>query len=438
MKKLLRGLLLLFLGLAIGGIGVWFYIQKSGVRSLPPNASAGDQESEVESKKEKKVLFYRHPMNPSVTSPVLKKDEMGMDFIPVYKEEAEEVAGAVRISPDKIQKIGVKSEGAKIRNLKRTIRTVGRIDHDETKVFNINTKISGWIEKLYVNKTDQMVHPGAPLLEIYSPDLIATQEEYILAYKALARVKDSPYPEVKKGAESLLQAAKQRLKYWDISDDQIKRLEEDGTITRAMAIYADVHGIVTEKMVNEGMKIEPGMMLFKIIDHSSVWVYGEIYESELPFVKIGQRARIIPSYTPEEVYTASVNHIYTHFGSIRHEAEGMMEESRTAKIRFNLANPGHKLKLGMYVNIELAVDVARSAVAVPDSAVINTGARTVVVVDKGDGRFESRDVKLGGQADGYYQIISGIKAGEMVVTSGNFLIDSEASFSAAVSGMKGH
>ena len=236
MKKLLIGFLLLFLGLAIGGIGAWFYIQKSGVRSLPSNASIGGQKSEVESKKEEKVLFYRHPMNPSVTSPVPKKDEMGMDFIPVYKEEAEEVAGAVRISPDKIQKIGVKSEGAKIRNLKRTIRTVGRIDHDEAKVFNINTKISGWIEKLYVNKTDQMVHPGAPLLEIYSPDLIATQEEYILAYKALARVKDSPYPEVKKGAESLLQAAKQRLKYWDISDDQIKRLEEDGTITRTMGM----------------------------------------------------------------------------------------------------------------------------------------------------------------------------------------------------------
>lgn len=396
-------------------------------------------EDEVPVKKERKVLFYRHPMNPQITSPTPQKDEMGMDYIPVYEEEGmEEVPGTVRISPEKIQKIGVKTEEARIRNLKRTIRTVGRIAHDETRVFNINAKIGGWVEKLYVNRTDQMVHPGEKLLELYSPELIATQEEYLLALRAREKVKDSPYGEITKGTDSLIEGARRRLKYWDIYDEQIKRLEEDGKIMRTMTIYANTHGIVTEKMVNEGMKIEPGDMLFNIIDHSHVWVYGEVYEYELPFIKIGQRARIVPSYSPTEVYTATINHIYTHFGTVRHEAESKMEEARTAKVRFDLSNPKHRLKLGQYVNVELVVDVATNTVTVPDSAIIDTGARQVVFIDKGDGRFEPRDVKVGGQGDGYYHIISGVKAGEKVITSANFLIDSESSFRAALQGMKGH
>jgi RND family efflux transporter MFP subunit len=379
-------------------------------------------------------------MNPGVTSPVPKKDEMGMDYIPVYEETtvSQESPGTVVISPEKIQKTGVRSEEVRRRTLKRIIRTVGRVDHDESKVFDVNTKIGGWVEKLYVNRTDQMVHHGEKLLEIYSPDLVSAQEEYILAFKAVEKMKDSPYPEVKKGAESLLEGARQRLKYWDISDDQIKRLREDGKITRTMTVYAPVHGIVTEKTVNEGMKIEPGEMLYKIIDHSEVWVYGEVYEYELPYIKVGQKARIIPSYTPTEEYIATINNIYTHFGTVRHEAESKMEESRTAKIRFELHNKEHKLKLGMYVNVELAVNVATKALSVPDSSVIDTGTRQVVIVDKGDGRFEPRDVKVGAQADGYYQIISGVKEGEKVVTSANFLIDSESSFRSALQGMKGH
>ena len=415
--------ILIALGIVAGAGWYFFYNKKPQVAEIPVV-------------KERKALFYRHPMNPQLTSATPKKDEMGMDFIPVYEEEAEEVAGTVRISPEKIQKIGVKIEEVKKRTLKRTIRTVGRVEHDEARVFNINAKVSGWVEKLYVNRTDLMVHPGEKLLELYSPELVSTQEEYLLAIKAKERVKGSPSEEVKMSAGSLVQAAKQRLKYWDIADDQIKRLEEEGNIKRTMAILAPAHGIVTEKMINEGQKIEAGEMLFKIIDHSQVWVYGEIYEYELPFVKIGQTAKIIPSYTPAEIYTAAVNHIYTHFGTVRHEAEGMMEESRTAKIRFELPNPEHKLKLGMYVNVELAVDAAENALTVPDSAVIDTGARQVIFVEKGDGRFEPRDVKVGAQGDGYYHIISGLKGGEKVVTSANFLIDSESSFRAALQGMK--
>ncbi len=419
---------LILIIIIIAGLGIF-----TGKYILSPVKMEANTE-----KNERRVLFYRHPMNPTVTSPTPKKDEMGMDYIPVYEEETEDVPGTVRISPEKIQKIGVKSARAKVRSLKRTIRTVGRIDHDEARAFDINTKVGGWIEKLYVNRTDQMVSPGEMLLELYSPDLISAQEEYILAFKAGERVKDSPYPEVKRSAESLLQAARQRLKYWDISDDQIKRLEEEGKIARTMIIYAPVHGIVTEKMVNQGMKIEPGEMLFKIIDHSNVWVYGEVYEYELPFLQLGQKARIIPSYTPAEVYTATISHIYTHLGAIKHEAGGIMEEARTAKIRFELANPGHKLKLGQYVNVELFIDVAINALTVPDSAVIDTGTREVVIIDRGDGRFEPREVKVGAKGDGYYEVLKGVKVGEAVVTSANFLIDSESNLRAALSGMGGH
>jgi len=401
--------------------------------------SKKDKDIQKTEKGERKILFYRHPMNPGVTSPTPQKDEMGMDYIPVYEEAAakEEVPGAVRISLEKIQRIGVRSEVVKRRSLKRVIRTVGRVDPDERKVYNINAKIAGWVEKLYVNRTDQMVDYNEPLLELYSPELLSAQEEYLLAYRAKEKVGESPYPEVITSAETLYDAARQRLKYWDISEDQIRRLEEEGKITRTMIIRSPTQGSVTEKMIVEGSRIEPGETLFKIIDHSEVWVYGEIYEYEIPFVKVDQKAKITPSYAPGEVYISTVEHIYTHLGSIRY-SPGEAVEVRTAKVRFGLPNPQHKLKLGMYVDVDIEVDVAKNAIAVPDSAVIYTGVRQVVIVDKGDGRFEPRNVKVGGQGDGYYHIISGVDVGDKVVTSANFLIDSEASFSAALQGMQGH
>lgn len=470
MKRLLTGFLLLIIGLAIGGVGTWFYIaklKKPSALSLKPSAEKKilfyrhpmnpqqtsptpqkDEmgmdyipvyEEEKPEKKERKILFYKAPMNPQQTSPTPMKDEMDMDYVPVYEEEKAEAEapGTVSITPEKIQKIGVKTEEAKIRTLRRTIRTVGRIEPVENKVYNINAKVSGWIEKLYVNKTDLMVHPDEPLLEIYSPDLVATQQEYLLSIKNLEQVKNSPYPDVKKSADALVQAARQRLKYWDISDEQIKRLEQDGTITRTMTIYAPAHGGVTEKMVVQGQKIEAGEPLFRIIDHSVVWVYGEVYEYEIPYIKAGQEAILSPSYSTSEAYKGKIEHVYSHLGSIRYVPESGAEV-RTAKIRFELQNPEHKLKLGMYMNIELKVNVAANAVSIPESAVIDTGTRQVVFVDKGDGRFEPRNVKVGALADGYYQVISGVKAGEKVVTSANFLIDSESSFRAAISGMKGH
>ncbi|HXI10688.1 MAG TPA: efflux RND transporter periplasmic adaptor subunit, partial [Thermodesulfobacteriota bacterium] len=247
-------------------------------------------------------------------------------------------------------------------------------------------------------------------------------------------VKDSPYPEVKKRAESLLAASAQRLKYWDISDDQIKRLGDAGAISRTMTIRAPAHGGVTEKMIVQGQRIEAGEPLFKVIDHTVVWVYGEVYEYEIPYIKVGESADLTPSYSPSEVYRGRIDHVYSHLGSIRYVPEAGTE-IRTAKVRFELPNKDHKLKLGMYLNVEIAVRLGNKHLSVPDSAVIDTGTRQIVIVDRMDGTFEPREVKLGARAENYYEALEGVKEGERVVTSANFLIDSESNLTAAFGGM---
>lgn len=430
MKRGVISLVFLLLGLAIGGSLMWVYTSKPA-----PPAHEKKVEPPKTERAERKVLFYRNPMNPSVTSPTPMKDPMGMDYIPVYEEEGApkaEAPGTVRITTEKIQKIGVKSEQAQRRTLRRIIRTVGRVEPVEDKVFQVNAKVSGWIEKLYVNRTDQMVNKGEKLLEIYSPELVSAQQEYLLAEKNFERVKDSPYPEVRKSAESLLTASRQRLKFWDISDDQIESLKKSGAPSRTMAIRSPGMGSVTEKMVVEGQKIDAGEPLFKVIDHSVVWVYGEIYEYEMPYVKVGQMAELSPSYSPTEVYRGRINHIYSHLGSIRYAPEEGTE-IRTEKIRFELPNKDHRLKLGMYLNAELQVNAADNAISVPDSAVIDSGTRQIVIIDNRDGTFSPRTVEVGAKADSYYQILRGVREGEWVVTSANFLIDSESNLKAAIS-----
>lgn len=425
MNRIFTGIVILIIGLGIGAGGFRLYSKR---------VKAGEPK---EAKNEARIAFYRNPMNPAVTSTVPAKDAMGMDYVPVYEDgDVKEAPGTIRISPEKIQKIGVKSEVVKRRSLKRVIRTVGRVEPVEEKVYLINAKISGWIEKLYVNRTDQMVHSGEKLLELYSPELVSAQEEYLLSLRNFEKVKGSPYPEARTGAESLVAAARQRLKYLDISDDQIERLKETGKATRTMTISAPSDGSVTEKMAIEGKKIEAGEPLFKIIDHGSVWVYGEIYEYEMPYVKIGQSARLTPSYSPTEVYYGSIEHIYSHLGNIRYEPE-QGTEIRTEKIRFSLSNKGHKLKLGMYLNVEISVDAATRAIAVPDSAVIDSGERQIIIIDRRDGTFEPREVKTGARGEGYSEILRGIRAGEWAVTSANFLIDSESNLRAAIGGMGG-
>lgn len=423
--KIITAIIFLLIGLVAGGAVVGLMGKKTP-EATPPPAQA-----------EKKVLFYRNPMDPSVTSPVPMKDPMGMDYIPAYEDEAAvaDKPGTVRITPERIQKIGVRSEPVVKRDLERTIRTVGRVEPVEDNVHVITAKISGWIEKLYVDRTDQMVNSGQKLLELYSPELISAQQEYLLALEGYDKVKESPFPEAREGAESLLKAARQRLKYWDISDDQIEALKRSRTISRTLAIRSPAGGSVTEKKVVEGQKIEAGEPLFQIIDHSRVWVYGEVYEYEMPYVKKGQKAVLTPSYSPAERHIGTIEHVYSHLGSIRYAPEEATAESRTAKMRFSLDNKDHRLKLGMYLNIEIETRAARGALVVPDSAVIDTGTRKVVIVDNRDGTFEPREIQAGARGTEGWQVLEGVKEGEHVVTSANFLVDSESNLRAAVSSM---
>ncbi|TAN64392.1 efflux RND transporter periplasmic adaptor subunit [bacterium] len=440
MRRFLFGFTFLGIGLAAGVVTMVFYAK------LRPKEDGTVTRVAEHKKTDKKILFYRHPMNPQVLSTEPKKDEMGMDYVPVYagggqapplndsRQVINEPSGIVRLTPEKMQRVGVKSEEARERTLKRVIRTIGRVEPVEDLVYNINTKISGWVEKLYVNRTDLMVRQGEPLLELYSPDLVTAQEEYLLARRSFEKVKDTTYPDVKNNAESLVEASRKRLKFWDISDDQIKRLAETGKPTRTLAIKAPAHGSVTEKMVVEGQKIEPGETLFRIIDHAKVWVYGEIYENELSYIKIGDEAVMSPSYAPQEVYKGKIEHIYSHLGSVRYE-QGKETEVRTAKVRFELPNSGGRLKLGMYLNVELSAVAVSKALSVPDSAVIDSGKAQFVIIDRKDGSFEPRAVAIGVKSEGYYEIKSGLKKGDMVVTSANFLIDSESNLKAALGAM---
>ncbi|MBI5235502.1 MAG: efflux RND transporter periplasmic adaptor subunit [Deltaproteobacteria bacterium] len=427
MKRHAYPFVLLTIGLLIGA-GIVIFFSGTGTNIL-----ITDKDRDTGVKAAKKILYYRNSMDGSITSPVPMKDPMGMDYIPVYAEAANapDAPGIIRMSAMKIQKAGVKSEQAARMPLKRLIRTVGRVEPVEGRVFIINAKVSGWVEKLHVNKTDSMVSQGEPLLELYSPELVSAQEEYLLAHRGAQRVKDSPYEDARQGAGRLLEAARKRLGYWDISEDQIKGLVESNQVKRTMTIRAPSAGSVTDKMVIEGKRIEAGEPLFKIIDHSVVWVYGEVYEYELPHIKTGQNARLTPSYSLTDVYTGRIEHIYSHLGGIRYAPEEGTE-ARTAKVRFELPNPAHRLKLGMYLNVEINVDIAQNAIVVPDAAVIDTGIRQVVIIDRRDGTFEPRVVKIGAKADEYREILSGIKPGEWVVSAAAFLIDSESNLNAAL------
>jgi Cu(I)/Ag(I) efflux system membrane fusion protein len=332
--------------------------------------------------------------------------------------QAEETP-TVEIPTDKQQLIGVKTVQAAIRPLHRVIRTVGRIEYDERKLATANTKIEGWIEKLHVDYTGRYVKKGEPLAEIYSPELVATQQEFlnILRWAGQGQsVKDERTAMLLvKDAQAMLDAAKERLRLWDISDEQIKKIETTGKPIRTLTIYSPVSGYVLQKMAVQGMRVMPGEKLFDVVDLSSVWVVSDIYEYELPLIKVGQTARISLSYFPGKEFSTRVDYVYP----------ALAGETRTAKVRFTIPNPDGVLKPQMFTNVEIKINLG-NRLAVPSEAVIDTGVRQIVYVDKGEGYFEPREVMTGLKVDELVEVTGGIKAGEKVASSANFLIDSEA------------
>jgi multidrug efflux pump subunit AcrA (membrane-fusion protein) len=379
---------------------------------------------------ERKILYYRDPMNPEMTSPTPRKAPDGMDYVPVYADEATAPVKGIKIDPVMVQDIGVKTEEVKRRHLTRSIRTVGNITYDETRLFNVNTKIMGWVENLYVDYTGKSVQKGDRLLDIYSPDLVNTEEEYLLALRYRDEMSIAASEEAKKGAEDLVESAKRRLLYWDISPNDIQELEKRRTPKKVMTIYSPTSGIVMEKMVVVGQKIEAGMTLYKIADLSDVWVLADVYQNELPWVKLNESAEIDLSYLPGRTYTGKITYIYPFLN----------EDTKTVKVRIEVPNPRGEivLKPDMYTNVNIKSPLGVDAVAVPDQAIIRSGERNIVVVSLGDGYFDPREVTLGVAAGGFVQILDGIREGEQIVTSSQFLIDSESNLKAALSQMEGH
>ena len=346
----------------------------------------------------------------------------------IQKEgKVQEVApGTVQITPKRQQLIGVKFGTVEMRPLEKVIRTVGRVDYDEKRIVTVAPKIGGWIEDLYVDFTGRFVKQGDPLLTLYSPELVSTQEEYLIALRAKKSLTKSPFPEVAGSGESLAESAKRRLKLWDISDDQIKTLEETGQSKKTLTLYSPFSGFVLEKTAYKGMNVMPGIALYKLADLSVVWLYADIYEYELPFIRLGQQASIQLSYIPGETFTGKAIYIYP----------SLNPETRTAKVRFEIPNSHERLKPEMYANVEIKVHLGQK-LAVPEGAIIDTGLRQMAIVDKGSGYFEPREVKVGAKVENYYEVIKGLKAGERVVTSANFLIDSESKLKEAMGGMAG-
>ncbi len=339
---------------------------------------------------------------------------------PAPPEKMTEETPQVDISPEQQQLIGVKTVKVSLKTIQKVIRTVGRIEADERKQATINTKIEGWIEKLHVDYTGRYIKKGEPLVEIYSPELLATQQEFLALIKWAKQPGDKKKDDtlslmLSKDAEVSLDAARQRLRLWDISEDQIKQIEQTGKPFRTLTLYSPVSGFVTQKMAVQGMKVLPGEKLFDIADLSVIWIIADIYEYEMPLVKVGQQAKITLSYFPGKELSSKIDYIYPT----------MSADTRTAKIRLTLPNPQGLLKPQMFTNVEIRISLGQKLV-VPESAVIDTGTSQVVYVDKGEGAFEPREVELGLRADGSVEVLRGVKAGEKVAASANFLIDSEA------------
>ena len=383
---------------------------------------------------EKKILYYVDPMHPAYKSdkPGTAPD-CGMDLVPVYADEKESTTdgsalppGAVKISAEKQQLIGVQTGLVEYQDVQKVIRTVGEITYAEPKQAYVTTKFEGYIDELFVDYTGKLVEKGQPLFTVYSPELVSTQEEYLLALRAQKSLEQSTISDVTASANTLLESAKRRLHLWDISDKQIEELERSGKITKTLVIYSPIRGYVVEKMAVRGLKVMPGMNLYQIADLSTVWVLADIYEYEIPFIKVGQEATVMLSYYPGEAFKGRVTYIFPY----------LTPETRTVKVRLELPNPGGKLKPQMYANVELQSGYGKQ-LTVPEEAVLDAGAEKVVFVAHAGGYFEPRQVELGAKAQDRYIVLSGLKEGEKIVTSGNFLIDSESRLKSALSGMAG-
>lgn len=328
---------------------------------------------------------------------------------------------AVQISPERQQLIGVKTDRVATRKLVRDIRTVGIIEANETKIARVSIKFSGWINDVFVDYVGKYVRRGEPLFTVYSPELVSTQQEYLLALRAKESFGKSSFSEISSGAQSLLKATRERLLLWDIPESEIRRIERTGKPLKYLTLFSPISGYVTKREAFPQKMITPNDVVFEIVDLSTVWLLGDIYEYELPLVKEGQEATLTLSYYPEETFQGKVTYVYPTLETA----------TRTVKVRFEFNNEDTKLKPGMYANVNLKIPLGER-LSISEDSVIDTGERKIVFVAMGDGYFEPREIKVGQKAEGYYEVLNGLKEGEQVVRSAAFLIDSESRLKAAL------
>jgi multidrug efflux pump subunit AcrA (membrane-fusion protein) len=368
--------------------------------------------------------YWKAPMDPTFVRSGPGKSPMGMDLVPDCAGANDAVADtAVRIDAATVQNIGVRTTPVERRDLTRLVRAVGRVAYDERRVVHVHTKVQGWVEKLFVDFVGQAVKRGEPLLEIYSPELVATQEELLIAVRYRDSTEKSPFEDVRGGGESLYVATKRRLALWDVPKRDIDRLLRTGEVKRTLTLYAPASGFVTRLGVRSGMEIHPNSNLYTIADLSKVWVMADVYEYELPWLELGQRASVELSYRPGEPVQGELTYI----------APFLDPKTRTAKVRIELDNSDGKLKPEMFGNAVIAGAPQLGVLAIPTDAVIRSGKRTIAVVSLGEGRFEPRDIEFGlDTGDGWLEVRSGLEEGERVVVSSQFLIDSESNLQEAV------
>jgi membrane fusion protein, copper/silver efflux system len=409
---LLLGLVVLLIA---GGLLYW-----RGYRLMQHAAVPGPGTPTPTAEEGRKIKYWVSPMNPNYISNKPGKDAMGMDLVPVYEEGGEAQApGTIAVDPQTLQSMGVKTGKVEIRPLSRVIRAVGMVIYDERQLSLVNTKVDGWVDRLFVKVTGAPIRKGQLLLRIYSRELVPAQREYLLALNNLKTVGKSPFPEMADGAKRLAEASRQRLEYFDIPSSQINALEKTGRVKKNLTLLSPVNGIVTKRLVTEGQFVMSGMTLLEVSDLSTIWVDGDIYEYELPWVKVGQKAEMTLTYLPGKTYVGEIEYIYPY----------LKGKTRTAKIRLKFPNPRLELKPEMFAQVQIKSPLTLPVVTVPAEAVIDTGEKQHVFLALGKGRFAPREIKLGvWGGGGLREVLFGLKGGEEVVTSAQFLLDSESLF----------
>jgi membrane fusion protein, copper/silver efflux system len=379
-------------------------------------AIASDKQASAPPSGSKRILYYRNPMGLPDTSPVPRKDWMGMDYIPVYEGE-EQDDGTVKVSLDKIQRTGVRTTTASLRRIVRPIRAAGTVKPDENRITVVTMRSDGYVEEVFVNTTGQHVEAGQPLFRVYSPEIQNAQIDLLGAMRSATRG-------TSEGARSI-EGPMQRLRNLGVSETRIKEVRETGSNPRTLDWLAPATGDVVQKRIMRGQRIVPGEELYRIVDHSRVWVIADVPEADLMWVKVGTPATVTLRAEPAQPMKAEVSFIYPE----------LRAETRSARLRIEIPNADGNIKADMYADVVLdAAPTQAEVVGIPENAAIDSGTRQFVLVAKGEGRFEPRRVKLGRRGEGYLEVIEGLSAGEEVVTNATFLIDAESNLKAALSG----